>query len=121
MSAEKSPEAPALPPPGEEEASSLKDRAFQLAHDADEALNGLSDAIGLTEKVEKHPYGAVAAALGVGYVIGGGLFTPTTVRLLQLGLKLASVPLVKNRLIDAAEVAVDHLVASANTDPDPEA
>ncbi len=101
---------PEISEPGE---GTLDARVRALAHDANDALNGMSDALGLTEKVERHPYGIVAAALGLGYVVGGGLFTPTTVRLVQLGLKLASVPLVKSRLMDAAEIAVDHVVNGA--------
>lgn len=107
------PEAPAAA----EDEGTLEARVREVAHDANDALNGISDALGLTARVEKHPYAAVAAALGVGYVVGGGLFTPTTVRLVKLGLKLASVPLVRDRLVDAAEVAVDHLVNGAQKPP----
>jgi hypothetical protein len=54
----------------------------------------------------------IAAALGVGYVLGGGLFTPTTARLLRLGMKLASIPLVRDQLLDVAEAAVDGVLGS---------
>ena len=37
--------------------------------------------------VEAHPIGAVATALGVGYVMGGGLFTRLTSKLIGLGLR----------------------------------
>ena len=37
--------------------------------------------------VEAHPIGAVATALGVGYVLGGGLFTRLTSKLIGLGLR----------------------------------
>lgn len=120
MSAPESPGPEALPPEpavAPEDEGPLEARVREVAHDANDALNGISDALGLTEKVERHPYGAVAAALGLGYVVGGGLFTPTTVRLVKLGLKLASVPLVRDRLVDAAEVAVDHLVNGAARPP----
>jgi hypothetical protein len=107
---------PESPAPAEGEGT-LEARVREVAHDANDALNGISDALGLTERVEQHPYGAVAAALGLGYVVGGGLFTPTTVRLVKLGLKLASVPLVRERLVEAAEVSVDHLVNGAQKPP----
>jgi hypothetical protein len=32
----------------------------------------------LKTRFDQHPYGALAAALGVGYVLGGGFFTPLT-------------------------------------------
>jgi hypothetical protein len=48
-------------------------------------------------RAKAHPYGAVAAAIGLGYVLGGGLFTRLTARLLKAGVRvgadLATVPL----------------------------
>lgn len=41
----------------------------------------------LKTRVDQHPYGALAAALGVGYVLGGGFFTPLTERIAKLALK----------------------------------
>ncbi len=82
----------------------------RIARDANDAINGVADSVGLTEKVEKNPYAMVAAALGLGYVVGGGLLTPTTMRLVRLGLKVASVGPVKNKLLDAAERFVEDLV-----------
>ena len=49
---------------------------------------------------------ASAAALGVGYVLGGGLFSALTFRLVGLGVRVAAVPLVKNQLFGLAEAAV---------------
>ena len=83
------------------------------------AINGVADAVGLTEKVEKNPYAMVGAALGLGYVVGGGLLTPTTMRLLKLGFKLASITPVRNQLLDAAEELVDGLVSKHNKQSDP--
>ena len=49
--------------------------------------------------MKRNPYGTVAAALGIGYVLGGGLFTPLTARIVRLGLRigmrLAVLPLLK--------------------------
>jgi len=38
------------------------------------------------------------AALGVGYVLGGGLFSPLTGRVVRIGIRLALIPLVKSQL-----------------------
>ncbi|MDB4981344.1 MAG: hypothetical protein JWM82_2096 [Myxococcales bacterium] len=38
--------------------------------------------------VESHPVGTLLGALGVGYVLGGGLFTSLTRRLLGVGMRL---------------------------------
>lgn len=111
MSTEPQFEPAAGPAPFPSEA--VKETVENLARDANSALNGVADAIGLTERVEKAPYAMVAAALGIGYVIGGGLFTATTMRLLRLGVKLASVPLVRERILDFAEGAVDQVLHNA--------
>ncbi len=79
----------------------------EAAKTAGSAVDGAAEAVGLSERVEANPYGMVAGALAVGYIAGGGLFTPTTARLLQLGLRLASVPFVRTQLLDLAESAVD--------------
>jgi hypothetical protein len=88
-------------------AQEIGEQVAEVLQNANSAINGVADAVGLSEKVEKAPYGMVAAALGVGYVLGGGLFTPTTFRLLRLGMKLASIPAVRDKLLDVAEAAVD--------------
>lgn len=95
----------------------LLEGAQQLAKNANDALNGLADAAGLTPKVQQNPYGMVAAALGVGYVVGGGLFTPTTARLLRLAMKFAAIPLVRDRMLDLAESAVDGMLTRPATPP----
>lgn len=94
-------------------AAPILETARELAKDANSAINGVADAVGLTEQVEKAPYAMIGAALGVGYVVGGGLFTPTTTRLLRLGMKLASIPQVRDRLLDVAEAAIDGVLANA--------
>jgi hypothetical protein len=98
-------------------AQEIGEQLRDLAQTANSALNGVADAVGLTPKVEKSPYAAIAAALGAGYVVGGGLFSPTTARLLRLGFKLASVPVVQDKLFELAEAALDGVLAQT-ADPD---
>ena len=90
--------------------SAMKAQLEDWAKDANQTLNGAASAVGLGAKVEKSPYGMLGAALGVGYVLGGGLFTPTTARLMKMGLKLARVPMVQERLLEVAEAALDGLL-----------
>lgn len=80
-----------------------------------------SEVLGVNERVEKNPYGMVAAAFGIGYVLGGGLFTPTTARVVGLGAKLASVPFIREALLGMAEAAVDGLLAGAGGEAAPHA
>lgn len=93
--------------------SELTDAAQRLVDNAKGTLDELNAAVDLPGRVQRHPYGMVAAAFGVGYVLGGGLFTPFTARVLRLGLRLAALPLVKDELLGLAEQAVDTLAAKA--------
>jgi hypothetical protein len=99
----------------------VAEAAQTMRDEAKAAGQGLADAFGIKEKVDHNPYGMVAAALGAGYVLGGGLFTPTTGRLIRLGLKLAAVPMVRNELLGIAERAVDQLLDQSRkiTTPSP--
>ena len=84
----------------------LNDSAHQLLDDARSTFEYLGQAIDLRGRVNRHPYAMVAAAVGVGYVLGGGLFSSLTFRLLGLGVRVAAVPLVKQQLLGLAEAAV---------------
>lgn len=79
--------------------------AQQLFSDARSAVTDLGQALDLRGRVERNPYGMMVAALGVGYVLGGGLFTPLTARILRLGVRLAALPFVKDELMGMAEAA----------------
>jgi hypothetical protein len=61
--------------------------------------------------VVAHPAGAIAAAIGVGYVLGGGVFTRLTSGLLRLGLRLG----VQFALLPALENEVATLMGSGGT------
>jgi hypothetical protein len=80
----------------------LNESAQQLIDEARSTFEDLGEAVDVRGRVRRHPYGMVAAALGVGYVLGGGLFSPLTFRLLRL----AALPLVKSQLAGFAEAAV---------------
>ena len=66
------------------------------------AVSELKRAAAIEERVNRNPYGAVAAALGIGYVLGGGIFTPLTSRIvalgLRLGIRLAVLPMLKDEI-----------------------
>jgi len=84
----------------------LNDSAHQLLDEARSTFEDLGQAIDLRGRVNRHPYAMVAAAVGVGYVLGGGLFSSLTFRLLGLGVRAAAVPMVKQQLLGLAEAAV---------------
>lgn len=49
----------------------------------------------LVRQLEERPYETLLVAAGLGYVLGGGLFTPLTARVVVVGLRAAVVPLVQ--------------------------
>ena len=71
-------------------------RAFKQAFAAQ--ASGISQSIDLRGRVQRNPIAMVAAAAGIGYLLGGGLFSQTTARLLRYGIRLAIIPLVKSQL-----------------------
>jgi hypothetical protein len=96
----------------------LKDRVQKLAGQGKAMADGATNAV--LEHARERPYATLAAAFGVGYVLGGGLFSKTTVRLLGLGVKLAAVPAVQDFLLDAASVALDTALAQGRKFQGPE-
>jgi hypothetical protein len=66
-----------------------------------------SRAVDLRGRVQRNPFVMVAAAVGVGYILGGGLFSPLTGKLLKLGMRAAIIPLVKSQLAGLAGAAAE--------------
>ncbi len=84
------------------------EKAMDAAAQAQTVAGALQDSI--LERVQENPYGMLAAAVAVGYVAGGGLFTKTTARVVQLGARLMMIPQIREPLLDAAEVAIDSML-----------
>jgi hypothetical protein len=65
----------------------------------------------LSRQTKEHPVRSVAFALGAGYVLGGGLFSPLTARIVgaavRLGLRLAFVPLLTQSIVALGETVLD--------------
>lgn len=91
------------------------DRASDNAQEAwsrtRETASDLKERLDIDGRVARNPYGMMAAALGVGYVLGGGLFSPLTARLvgfgMRMGLKLAAIPFLENELRELTESVVN--------------
>lgn len=89
-------------------------RAGDAAQDAwsrtRDTANEIKDRLDIDRRVTEHPYGMIAAAVGVGYVLGGGFFTPLTARILgfglRLGVRIAAIPLLEQELRGFAEAVV---------------
>jgi hypothetical protein len=76
-----------------------------------ETVNDLKDRLDIDGRVARNPYGMMAAALGVGYVLGGGFFSPLTARIVglgvRMGLRLAAIPFLENELRELTESVVN--------------
>ena len=76
-------------------------RMVEEARAFKEAIGSQADsftrAIDLRGRVERNPIGMVLAAAGIGYVLGGGLFSPLTGKIVRIGLRVALIPLVKSQ------------------------
>jgi len=98
----------------EDPAKTMGDRVGRVSDTAHEAWDRTRDAMSdlkraadIDGRVQRNPYGTVAAALGVGFVLGGGLFTPLTARIVGLGLRvgvrLALLPMLKDQISELAD------------------
>jgi len=59
----------------------------------------------LEERLARNPYGMVAGAIGAGFVLGGGLFTRVTARVVGAGVRLgltSALPFLTEALLKAA-------------------
>lgn len=91
-------------------APAVAERAASAAKSVNAAVNSAANRLGLADQVAKNPYGVAAAALAIGYFVGGGLFTRTTARLIQFGAHLSTLPVIRNRFLEVAERAVDVVI-----------
>src|SRR4051812_50227751 len=77
-------------------------RMVEEARAFKEAIGSQADsftrAVDLRGRVQRNPIGMVLAAAGIGYVLGGGLFSPLTSKLLKIGVRLRLVPGIKSPL-----------------------
>jgi len=92
-------------------AKKLGKRMEKVGHTAEQvwdrtrdSFSDFGDALDVKGRVDRHPFGTVAAAIGIGYVLGGGLFTPLTARIVRLGVRigvrLAVLPLLKQEMAE---------------------
>jgi hypothetical protein len=64
----------------------------------------LRETFDITGRLKRNPYGMVAGALGIGFVLGGGFFTRLTSRILASGLRIglmAALPILQKQIVEA--------------------
>lgn len=67
----------------------------------------LVQTLDVTGRMRRHPYQTMLVAVGVGYVLGGGLFTKLTLNALRLGARVGGLPMVQRELLCVAEAALN--------------
>jgi hypothetical protein len=99
----------------------VKDTAEEAWSRTRETVSDLKERFDIDGRVKRNPYGMVAAAVGVGYVLGGGFFSPLTARLFRLGLRmgirLAAIPFLENEIRGFAEAVVGGTGGDEEGDP----
>ena len=90
------------------------DRVASAASSVSSVVNEAATKSGLAERVAQNPYGVTAAALAVGYIAGGGLFTRSTARLFAFAAELSRVPMVRTHVLELFEGVLDSVVSRAS-------
>ena len=83
----------------------LRADAEALAGELRSAGDAFQEKLDLAGRMERNPYATMAMAAGVGYVLGGGLFSAFTGRALRWGIRLALLPMLQNELRSLGEAA----------------
>ena len=84
-------------------------RFLDAVEDMRHSIENVAD--DLRERVEEHPLKTLGMAVAAGYIVGGGLFTALTGRLLfgglRIGVRLAALPLVRDEMLGFIETITD--------------
>lgn len=96
-----------------DDAREVVEDSENLADDVGDMYERVRETASVREYYEKNPYAVLAAAAGAGYLLGGGLFTPFTKRIVKTGMKALVIPVAVSRLREltqgAASEELDHL------------
>lgn len=68
------------------------DDSKRIAEDVKQLYSTIRHDNALGRIYQDNPYAVIAAAAGIGYVLGGGLFTPFTRRMMRVGMKALVLP-----------------------------
>ena len=90
------------------------EEVLRRARAAKEELSGLATAVAgiaggvkqgldIDRRLREEPVKTLLIAAGIGYIAGGGFFTPTTSRMLRLGARLWLLPTIRRSLINQQE------------------
>jgi hypothetical protein len=80
----------------------MVDEARAFGRSLSDSAQSFTQAVDLRGRVIRNPLGMIAAGLGIGYLLGGGLFTPLTGKLVRYGMRFAILPLIRGPLMAMA-------------------
>ena len=76
-------------------------------------------ALDINGRVERSPYSMMTAAVGAGYVLGGGILSPLTAQIvaagLRIGLRIAAIPMIQREMFACAESAIGGKAQAGST------
>lgn len=84
----------------------LAEDSRQVIDDVQRLYDRMRDEGSIADHYEDNPFAVLAAAAGAGYILGGGLFTPFTKRILKIGMKGLVIPL--------ASAQIKHLTSAGH-------
>jgi ElaB/YqjD/DUF883 family membrane-anchored ribosome-binding protein len=91
--------------------------AQALARSVESAVRELETMLG--QQVEKRPYCTLAGAVGIGYVLGGGLPSRMTSLLLGIGSRIALAALAREMTRQQSEPSAEDFVSNAGSRGEP--
>ncbi|AWV87958.1 hypothetical protein [Bradymonas sediminis] len=94
-----------------DDSQTLIDNSKRVINDAQQLYDRVREDLSPKQLYQDNPFAVVAAAAGVGYILGGGLFTPFTRRIVRIGLKGLIIPIASSQL--------KHLTAGVPSSPPP--
>ncbi len=73
---------------------------------ANDLFADVADALDLPGRMERHPYQTMLVAAGIGFVASGALFSRFTMRVAGMGIRVAALPILEERLQAVARATV---------------
>lgn len=84
-------------------ARAIGDEVSGMAEAVSGLAAGVKGRVNIGERMAAEPLKTLLIAAGVGYIAGGGLFTPATGAMLRVASRLWLLPVLKNQLIARQE------------------
>lgn len=83
----------------------IRTETGELVQEVKLAAEEIRDQLDIEGRMQRAPYQTMAIAFGVGYVLGGGLFSSLTGKALRIGFKAMLVPMLNAKLAELGEAA----------------